>query len=224
MVYKAPKVRTEAATRAWNDYTLQKLNAPPLHGVLKLGFHGGAQRTVEKMTRKKASAVTLSKMNTYAVNDRLRLLLSLAFAFCLLLAMACTLIYECPYSKEQHPHCCNMHQPWPKKNATSHQLRGSVSHCWPDPAQRQEEYFKEGCRNRTHQSKGRKNENINMQQLPEYVRFAKPFASVSLIWGDTFVTTKTTTHEVGVKCSWLKKKHVSWSLARNLYFRFATST
>lgn len=126
-------------------------------------------------------------MLTYAVNDRLRLLLSLAFACCLLLAMACTLIYECPYSKGQRPHCCNMHQPWPKKNATSHQLRGSVSHCWPNPAQRQEEYFKKGCRNRTHQSEGRKSENINMQQLPEYVRFARPLSSISQVWGDTSI-------------------------------------
>uniref|UniRef100_A0A6G5A4E7 Putative secreted protein n=1 Tax=Rhipicephalus microplus TaxID=6941 RepID=A0A6G5A4E7_RHIMP len=92
--------------------------------------------------------------NTNIINGRLSnvvLLLSSPFAFALCWpwhAILFTSVYTARSSSLAAPTCISRDL----KNATSHRLWGSVSHCWQNLAQRQEEYFKKSCMNITHQS------------------------------------------------------------------------
>lgn len=134
---------------------------PPLHGVLKLGFHGGAQRIVEEMPRKERKSFSGYSLQDEHLCNQWQAKITTIFGICFLPFAGHGMQAHLRVSIQQRAAASLLQyaSAMTEKNATSHQLRGSVSHCWPNPAQRQEEYFKKGCRNRMHQSKERKKTN-----------------------------------------------------------------
>lgn len=99
---------------------------------------------------KKQEIYSLQSILTWSIT-----LLPSAFAFCVSLAMVQKLIHKC-LCREARPAAWQLQHASAMIEKKMQWVINSeaVFHIWPNLAQRQEEYFKNRCRNRTHQSEG----------------------------------------------------------------------